>query len=280
MSNALSAYTTIGIGGRARRLEVVSRVEELAELSVDGVVLGRGSNVLVSDDGYDGTVVINRCGGMTIDGGFVTAESGVRLSVLCNKLAEEGLSGLEWAVGIPGSVGGAVRMNAGAFGGQLADRLVYADIVIGGSKKRLYKSELAFGYRTSGLKVGDTVLSAAFLLDKADAPAVKKRCKEFTLARRLSQPEGRSAGSVFKNPPGVFVGKLLDEAGLKGLRQGGAVISAKHANIIVNTGGATAKDVCFLISVMKNVLRERGVTAREEIVYLGFDPDFHNNAGV
>ncbi len=269
MRDSLSAYTTFGIGGRARRISVARSRSELIDLAPDALVLGRGSNVLVSDDGYDGDVVINRYDDIVFNGDLVVAGSGACLASVSSAAARCGLSGLEWAIGIPGSVGGAVRMNAGAFGGAISDRLLYADVLRGGAVVRLGRGELGFSYRHSAIADDDVVIAAAFLLDKISAAVTLARCGEYTERRRSKQPSGKSAGSVFKNPSGISVGKVLDGAGLKGLRNGGAVISPVHANIIVNTGDATADDVCGLIRIMKGELEARGIEAKEEIIYVG-----------
>lgn len=269
MRDSLSAYTTFGIGGRARRISVARSRSELIDLAPDALVLGRGSNVLVSDDGYDGDVVINRYDDIVFNGDLVVAGSGACLASVSAAAARCGLSGLEWAIGIPGSVGGAVRMNAGAFGGAISDRLLYADVLRGGAVVRLGRGELGYSYRHSAIADDDVVIAAAFLLDKISAAVTLARCGEYTERRRSKQPSGKSAGSVFKNPSGISVGKVLDGAGLKGLRNGGAVISPVHANIIVNTGDATADDVCGLIRIMKGELEARGIEAKEEIIYVG-----------
>lgn len=269
MCDSLSAYTTFGIGGRARRISVARSRSELIDLAPDALVLGRGSNVLVSDDGYDGDVVINRYDDIVFNGDLVVAGSGACLASVSAAAARCGLSGLEWAIGIPGSVGGAVRMNAGAFGGAISDRLLYADVLRGGAVVRLGRGELGFSYRHSAIADDDVVIAAAFLLDKISAAVTLARCGEYTERRRSKQPSGKSAGSVFKNPSGISVGKVLDGAGLKGLRNGGAVISPVHANIIVNTGDATADDVCGLIRIMKGELEARDIEAKEEIIYVG-----------
>lgn len=268
MRNTLSGFTTFGIGGKAKDIIVATSREQLIDLSY-GIILGRGSNVLASDAGVDEVVVINRFEQITQKGGVVYAGSGTRLPVLAAVTAEQGLSGLEWAIGIPGTVGGAVKMNAGAFLSAVSDCLLYADVLRGGRVVTLSKSELKLGYRTSGLNDGDVVLGAAFTLTPDDPNNARQRCARYNALRKNSQPRGRSAGSIFKNPAGVSVGKILDEAGLRGTRIGGAVISPQHANIIVNTGGATAKDVVALIGVMRGALLDRGVTAQEEIIYLG-----------
>lgn len=269
MGNTLSEWTTFGIGGAARRIDVATSREQLIDCASCGIVLGRGSNVLASDSGYDGTVVINRYEQAERKGAHVYAGSGTRLSVLCGFAAENGLSGLEWAVGIPGTVGGAVRMNAGAFLGLVSDVLVYAEVLRDGKLVTLDKSQLGFGYRSSSLRDDDVVIGAEFALTDDDPTVIRKRGASYNVLRKNSQPRGKSAGSIFKNPPHASVGKILDEAGLKGLRHGGAVISREHANIIVNTGGATAKDVCALIRIMRGVLMAAGVEAKEEIIYLG-----------
>lgn len=269
MSNYLSDWTTFGIGGAAKRIDVATSREKLIELSCNGIVLGRGSNILASDSGYDGNIVINRYEQLKREHNTVYAGSGTRLSALCGYAAELGLSGMEWAVGIPGTVGGAVRMNAGAFLGAVSDVIVYAEVLRGRRVVAIPKSELGFKYRSSGLQASDVVIGAAFELLPDSPAACSKRGEMYNVLRKNSQPSGKSAGSIFKNPVGASVGKILDEAGLKGLRRGGAVISPKHANIIVNTGGATAKDVCALIRVMRDVLISSGVDAQEEIIYLG-----------
>lgn len=269
MRNTLKSFTTFGIGGPAKRIEIAASRSALIDLSAEGTVLGRGSNILASDSGVDGVIVINRFERVLRSGNYVYAGSGTRLSVLCGALCELGLSGMEWAIGIPGTVGGAVRMNAGAFLGCMSDVVEHVEIVRKSRVITLEKSDIGFGYRTSGLLPDDTVIGATFKLIPDSPIAVRRRCERYNVLRKNSQPVGRSAGSVFKNPPHVSVGKILDEAGLKGLRRGGAVISDKHANIIVNTGGATAKDVCALIEVMRGVLEDSGVAAQEEIIYLG-----------
>lgn len=269
MGVRLGELTTLGVGGDARRIDFAVSRGSLIELAQGGTVLGRGSNVLVSDAGYDGNVVINRFEDITHTSSTVTAASGASLSRLCGYLAENGLSGLEWACGIPGSVGGAVKMNAGAFGGAVSDRLVCAEILRGGRLIALGADEMGFGYRESGLGKTDVVVSATFAVTPSDKRAIAERCAYYAASRRAKQPPGRSAGSIFKNPQGAAAGKLLDDAGLKGLRRGGAMISPRHANIIVNTGGATANDVVALIAVMREAIERAGYPAKEEIIYIG-----------
>ena len=268
MYGHLSRYTTLGVGGRAKELVIARSEQELID-NGDALVLGCGSNVLVSDRGYDGTVVINRFEEISVCGDTVTAGSGTRLGVLCNVLCESELGGLEWASGIPGSIGGAVRMNAGAFGGQISDVLLFADVLRDGELIRLGVSELGLGYRTSALKSGDVIISATLRLQKRDKKNIADLAAEYRAKRLETQPKGRSAGSVFKNRGGVPVAKALDNLGFKGYRIGGAMVSNEHANIIVNTGDATADDVYSLIKTLKSALEDIGYDAQEEIIYIG-----------
>ncbi len=270
MRDSLSAFTTFGIGGAAKKLTIARSRTEFADAAARGaLVLGRGSNVLVSDDGYDGEVAINRYAGVSRSGVCVTAASGTTLTSLCGYLKEQGLSGMEWAVGIPSSVGGAVIMNAGAFGGSVSDRLICAEVLRGGDIITLGADEFGFGYRTSSLAVGDVVVSATFALETCDPCIIATLHSEYNAARRAKQPIGRSAGSVFKNHEGMSAGALIEAAGFKGYRIGGAEVSHKHANIIVNTGGATACDVVSIVRTIKTELEARGTPVEEEIVYIG-----------
>lgn len=265
--DSLSRYTTFGIGGTARRIIVARSRGEL--IDTDGLILGGGSNVLVSDGGYDGSVVINRYESIELSGSEAIVSSGTRLPYLARFLAERGLGGLEWAEGIPGTVGGAVAMNAGAFGSCVADRILYADVLRGGELLRIPRDGLRLGYRRSAIGDGDVVIAAAFALGSVDPAESLGLCDGYAAIRRAKQPRGRSAGSVFKNPEGMSIAKLIDEAGLKGYTVGGARISDAHANVIINTGGATARDVTDIIHTVKAAMSEIGVAAEEEIVYIG-----------
>lgn len=269
MSGSLADYTTFGIGGGAKHLVCAKTSDELMRFSEDAVILGGGSNVLVSDDGYDGTVLINRYSELTVSDNVVTVGSGTRMSTLARRLAADGLCGLEWAVGIPGSVGGAVRMNAGAFGSDISEHIVYADILSGGGIVRRYLDELMFSYRSSAIADGEVVVSAAFSVQRTSRRAAESKCREYAMRRAASQPHAKSAGSVFKNPPGLAIGRLIEEAGFKGYRVGDAMVSHEHANIIVNLGKASAHDVCAIINLIKTELLQKGVTAEEEIIYIG-----------
>ncbi len=269
MSNLLSQWTTWGIGGAAKRIVIANSAAELIDLSQGALILGGGSNVLISDSGYDGTVVINRSSGIEFDGCYVTVDSGVMLPALCNRLCGSGLSGMEWASGIPGTVGGAVRMNAGAFGAQMSDVVVECTVLRGNGVVHLSGGDMGFAYRSSSIAASDRVITATLKVVPADSGIIRRRMREYSAIRSARQPTGRTAGSVFRNPTGMSVGKLIEQAGLKGYRYGGAEISEKHANFIVNVGGATARDVCRIIKKVKTVLASRGIEVSEEIIYIG-----------
>ncbi|MCH5161336.1 MAG: UDP-N-acetylmuramate dehydrogenase [Clostridiales bacterium] len=270
MSSSLSSFTTFGIGGKAKRLTIAkSRTALIDGIGRGGLVLGYGSNVLASDSGYGGEVIINRYDSVKVAGCTVVAASGSNMTRVARVAAENGLSGLEFACGIPGSVGGGVRMNAGAFGLSIGDVIEYADVLRDGKVVRLCKDSLGLSYRSSGLQRSDVVISAAFALSGKDRSAIEARMRDYMNYRAATQPKGKSAGSIFKNPAGVSVGRIIERAGLKGYRDGGAVISKEHGNIIINTGNATAREVVRVIYKMKEALNAFGCMAEEEIVYIG-----------
>ncbi len=258
----LARHTTARIGGPAEFFAVAEDADQLAEMvrtaraaEVAFFILGSGANILVSDSGVSGLVIVNRAKAVRIDDSGeaprVTAESGANLSLLARQCASKGLSGLEWAAGVPGSVGGAVYGNAGAHGRDIAADLQVAEILhADGGVKRWSLTELAFGYRTSALKrerVGHVVLSAEFALTRRDPAECLAKMDEYTAYRKRTQPPGASLGSMFKNPPGDYAGRLIEAAGLKGLRVGDAQISPVHANFFVNLGEARSSDVLALI---------------------------------
>ena len=243
-------------------------------------VLGGGSNVLVSDAGVRGLTIINKARGMTFKGNSVWADSGTSFSTLARRAVERGLQGLEWATGIPGSVGGAVAGNAGAWGGDVASILAEASMLVpGGSEVRWTREQFAFGYRTSVLRRASrqgggapqpVVLAAAFSLEPGSSAALAGRVSEIAAMRRTRQPQGATCGSVFKNPGGDYAGRLVEAAGLKGTTQGAAMISPVHANFVVNTGGARAADVRALIELARETVHACfGVTLDLEIELLG-----------
>jgi UDP-N-acetylmuramate dehydrogenase len=281
----LSNYTTARVGGPADALLVASTSRELAEFftvlwSLDCPVylLGSGSNVLVSDDGYRGVVVINHARNIKIDTHHsppsVWAESGTNISGMARQVGLRGLSGLEWAATVPGSVGGAVFGNAGAFGSDTARNLRVAEILHRITGNQVWPVEkLEYGYRSSWLKQNPgqvVVLAARFDLVEDSQDSVQARMDEFTTRRRSAQPPGASMGSMFKNPPGDHSGRLIEAAGLKGKRVGGAHISEKHANFFINDETATASDLWSLIQLVRTRVSEAfGVSLEMEIELVG-----------
>jgi UDP-N-acetylmuramate dehydrogenase len=283
----LAPLTSARLGGAADYLLPVRSADELAEtvtrlwaLEIPFVLLGGGSNVLVSDDGVREVVVLNRAKQirfeMQDEPPAVWAESGANFGLVARQAAQRGLSGLEWAAGIPGTVGGAVYGNAGAHGGEVAAQLQMAEIlhkVQGGAQRSTWTAEhFQFGYRTSALKhsAAAVVLSARFAL-RPDAPEnIRARMDEFLAHRRRTQPRGASLGSIFKNPPGDYAGRLIEAAGLKGTRIGGAEISRQHANFFINDAGAAASDVMALIQLARRTVAEQfGIELALEIEVIG-----------
>jgi UDP-N-acetylmuramate dehydrogenase len=244
----------------------------------DGVpvrVIGGGSNLLVADEGVDGLIVKVLSASFEVNGTTVRADAGVNLANMARRLAKQGWGGLEWAANVPGTVGGAVVNNAGAFGGDTASCLVAATVVSAdGQVKRLNQSDLDYAYRTSVLKrreLGDVaVLEAELRVEQSTPRQADGKVKEFNAQRMRSQPRILSAGSVFANPEGDFAGRLIEVAGLKGHHKGNAQISEQHANFIVNPGGATAADVYALMKCAQRVVFERtGIMLRPEIELCG-----------
>ena len=279
----MNIHTTFRIGGCADYYVQPSSIEELQSLirflnksDIECCVIGNGSNLLVSDKGIRG-VVIQLSDTFDeveyIDDVTVKVMSGMMLSRLGNKLADKGLAGFEFATGIPGSVGGAVRMNAGAYGGEIKDIIVSADVLDrSGRLISLSRDELELGYRTSCIAAMDyIVVSAVFRLQKGDTDTIKALIKELAVKRRAKQPlEYPSAGSTFKRPQGFFAAKLIEDAGLKGVSVGGAMVSEKHSGFVVNTGNATAKDVCMLTDMVKDKVKQQsGVDLELEVIKLG-----------
>jgi UDP-N-acetylmuramate dehydrogenase len=274
------------VGGTADFFVAAGTGQELAaalawacERQLPVRVIGGGSNLLVADSGVDGLVirallmhseVVERDGQL-----IVLAEAGVTLANLARRLAKQGFSGLEWAANVPGTVGGAAVNNAGAFGGDTASCLMSATVVdAAGSRRRLLASDLRYAYRTSALKRGELGVVAVervdFRVARADVAEATRRVNAFNAQRMRTQPRILSAGSVFANPAETFAGKLIDEAGLKGLRVGGAEISEQHANFIVNLGGASARDVFALMrAAQTTVFARTGVWLHPEIELFG-----------
>ena len=285
---SLADYCTLRTGGPAAALLVVTSREELAKLVVwleeNGVkwrILGRGSNVLFSDQGFAGAVIV--LGGEFCaireepaeagqQGTMVRAGAGCAAARLVGWATGRGLAGLEFMVGIPGSIGGAVRMNAGAWGGEIGELVREVNLLDrNGEFRRLPHTELEFSYRRMrpldpGLEEA-VIIDALFELQSARQREIIARCRELVARRRERQPATMaSAGSFFRNPPGDSAGRLIDAAGLKGLRCGGAMVSSRHANFIVNTGGATAGDILDLMrKVQEKVFDFSGIRLEPEI---------------
>ncbi|MBE3551355.1 MAG: UDP-N-acetylmuramate dehydrogenase [Kyrpidia tusciae] len=280
----MARHTTWRIGGPADVLVLPEEQDQIRRLMAlvgergwPWLVIGKGSNLLVRDGGIRGVVVklADNWSAMERKETTVVAQSGRLIVSAANHAIRWGLSGLEFATGIPGSVGGAVRMNAGAHGGEIRDVLEWADLVFpDGSLIRKSNEELGFGYRTSRVaEWGALVVRAAFGLAPGDTAAMVSRVKAWTERRRQTQPLAQaSAGSVFRNPVNHYAARLIEEAGLKGRRVGGAQISPVHANFIVNLGGATAGDVLALIHLaQEEVYRKFAVRLTPEVRIVGED---------
>lgn len=279
----LAPYTSARIGGPADALVKVHSADELGkaaarlwELDVPFILLGGGSNVLVSERGVRGVVVLNRAKAVRFEDGeepSVWAESGAVFSNLANRAAAHGFSGLEWAASVPGTLGGAVYGNAGAFGGDMSGNLIQAEVQTRTGREIWPVERLGYGYRTSVLKRGEAqavVLSARLALQKSTKEAVALRMQEFIERRKRSQPPGASMGSMFKNPPGEAAGRLIEAAGLKGTRIGNAEISPVHANFFVNHGEARASDVRALVELARQTVWEKfGVQLELEVELIG-----------
>ncbi|MCI2063086.1 MAG: UDP-N-acetylmuramate dehydrogenase [Eubacteriaceae bacterium] len=277
-------YTSFKAGGCADMLIEPEGKEELriaaAVLSAEGaeyMVIGNGSNILVRDGGYRGAVIHigDMFAGIDVSGNELTAGSGALLAAVSRKALAAGLAGMEFASGIPGSIGGAVFMNAGAYGGEMKDIIKSVTVITReGEEKTLTNRELALGYRTSAVqKSGDIVTEAVLALTKGDRKSIEAAMKDFGARRNAKQPVNYpSAGSFFKRPAGYFAGKLIQDAGLKGLTVGGAQVSELHSGFIINTGGATASDIIRLMHLVQAAVMENsGVMLEPEVRIIGED---------
>ena len=275
----MSEYTTFKIGGNARLMVTPSDDESLAQIikackkeNIKPFIIGNGSNTLICDNGLD-TVVINMCREDAevryLGDGMIECDAGVKLIKVCNFALEKELTGLEFAFGIPGSVGGAAYMNAGAYGGEMKDVLVSCThIDSDGNFGEISGDALRLGYRTSAYEHNGFIITKLLLrLEKGNAEEIKAKMKDLLQRRKDKQPlEYPSAGSTFKRPEGYFAAALIDECGLKGACVGGAQVSEKHAGFIINKGDATADDVMKLIDlVRKTVLEKTGVVIEPEV---------------
>lgn len=278
----MALHTTFRVGGPADYFLVPRDGEEIAALrglcqekGIPVTVIGNGSNLLVRDGGIRG-LVLALCGGMDgieVCGDEIRAGAGVLLSRLAGQAAAQGLSGLEFASGIPGTLGGGIFMNAGAYGGELRTSLKWVRVLMpGGGEEEIPAGQMEMSYRRSRVqRTGEIVLSACFMLTPDEAGAIQARMRELNTRRREKQPlEHGSAGSTFKRPEGYFAGKLIEECGLRGFSVGDAQVSEKHCGFVVNRGRATAAEVLAVIAaVQERVLAVRGVKLEPEVRILG-----------
>jgi len=279
----LAPYTSARIGGPADIFLMADTSAELARIvklmwkhEISFTMLGGGSNVLVSDKGVRGVVILNRAKGVkfvTGDQPSVKAESGVVFSNLANRCASKGLAGLEWAAAVPGTVGGAVYGNAGAFGGDVSSDLISAELLTMEGRETFTVEQFGYAYRTSVLKRGELnamVLSAEFALKNSTKEDVTVKIQQFSAHRKTTQPPGASMGSMFKNPEGNYAGKLIEASGLKGTRIGNAEISPLHGNFFVNHENTKAEDIRALIELVQKTVKENeGVELELEIELIG-----------
>lgn len=299
----MSKHTNFRIGGPAKWFVEVRSVNELQEVlnvakknNLATVVIGGGSNLLVSDAGFNGIVIQIAMRAYEIRGTTIKAQAGVLSSALARATVASGLAGLAWAISLPGTIGGAVRGNAGCFGGQMGDRVVSVEVLRNGEIAQVPKSDLSFGYRDSSFKHNsDVILTATFELEIGNAQELKSELDDILMKRKTSQPMGASsAGCLFKNVDvtdddlkrleskleisdsmksshRLGAGWIIDRLGLKGMQIGGARVSEAHGNFIQNTGSATADDIVQLASLIKTRARdEYGIMLHEEIEYIGF----------
>ena len=282
----LGARTTYGVGGSASVLVALDSPDHVAVLGealhgtgVSTITVGRGSNLLVADSGFAGVAVVTRgaFSEIAIDGTTIVAGGAAKLPVVARAAVNAGLRGFAWAVGVPGSIGGAIRMNAGGHGAEMSDVVTSADIVDFENvdfERRWPVDELDFGYRRSALRSSQLVLRATLELEPGDVIEGKAEMLEVVQWRRNNQPGGQNAGSVFTNPPGESAGQLIDSAGLKGFRIGSAEVSPKHANFIQADPNGSADDVFALMKeVMRRVHETHGVELHAETHVVGFEED-------
>ena len=275
-------HTSFRIGGPARFFVTPGNEESLTDVigflrenECRFSVIGNGTNLLVSDEGFDGVIVQigKTMAPLEVRGTEIRAGAGALLHSIAAAAAEHSLAGLAFAAGIPGSLGGACIMNAGAYGGEMKDVLCSADVLTEeGIRRTIGPDEMCLGYRSSGFSARkEIVLSAVLALRVGDRGEIEAEMEDLAERRREKQPLNQpSAGSTFKRPEGAFAGKLIADAGLKGCRIGGAMVSDKHAGFIVNTGGATAADVRTLIErVRETVRKEFGIELEPEVRFLG-----------
>ena len=287
----MSKHNSLRIGGPASMFVVARTVDELASAvifarqhDIPHLVIGNGTNILVGDYGINGLVIHNKAQDISHelldkDKSIWHVASGLLFSRLARITCEEGWIGLEWSSSVPGSVGGGVVSNAGAHGKELKDDLISIDVLVASGEREVWSVEnLQLGYRTSRFKAhgqrtmspSEVILSADIILHRDEAGACEGKMREYLEERQAKQPQGKSAGSTFKNPPGNSAGYLIEQVGLKGQRHGQAQFSPKHANFMMNLGGATASDVQYLMSLAQKKVQEQfGIALEPEIEFVG-----------
>ena len=282
IQEVMAAHTTFRVGGPADCLVELENVQQLQNIQhylhlvgIPYVILGNGSNVLVSDEGYRGVVlqVANRMNRITVEGKRIVAQAGALMSQVAKAALENGLTGMEFASGIPGTVGGGVVMNAGAYGGEMSQIVTSVTVVNGeGEIMELENESMEFGYRYSTIRNQPfTVTEVSFELKPGEKDAIKATMYDLSARRREKQPlEYPSAGSTFKRPEGHFAGELIMNAGLRGFQIGGAKVSDKHCGFVINAGNATAADIMALIREVQMCVKEKfHVDLEPEVVFLG-----------
>ncbi len=281
LNEPMSLHTSFKIGGAADIFISVRSVTELSallkmcgELNIPRFIIGKGTNLLVSDSGIAGAVIsLADMNGISVAGEEITCGAGAALSDVCRAALDNSLTGLEFAYGIPGSIGGAVYMNAGAYGGEMSAVVLSAECLMpDGSVSKVQIEDMNFGYRKSVFKEnGMTVLSAVLRLKEGNKTEIKEKMDDYISRRKSKQPlEYPSAGSFFKRPEGYFAGALIEKNGLKGVTVGGAQVSVKHAGFIINRGGATCEDVKKLSrKVSDTVFLADGVKLEREVIFVG-----------
>ncbi len=282
LEEPMKNHTTFRIGGPAKVFVTPRTSEEVRAIvtvcrkgKIPYYIVGNGSNLLVSDQGYEGVIIqiYREMNEIRVEGDTVTAQAGALLSAIANRALEEGLAGFEFASGIPGTLGGACIMNAGAYGGEMKDVIREVTLLTPeGEVRAVPANQMEFGYRTSiAARTGAIVLGAGIQLQRGDKDEIRARMEELREKRVSKQPlEYPSAGSTFKRPEGYFAGKLIQDAGLRGFAVGGAQVSEKHCGFVVNKGGATAADVAELMCRVSDKVEEQfGVRLEPEVKKLG-----------
>lgn len=278
----LKNYSSMHVGGKCKfffapnnQNQLKNAVAFAKKYNIPFFILGNGTNVIFSDKGFNGLIIcLKNLNEITIQKNLIVVGAGTNLFRLNTFLCENNLAGLEWSYGIPGSVGGAVCMNAGAYGGEFSNYIEKLEIFDGKKFRIVYKKKLWFGYRDSEVKQKKLIVTNVWLrFEKGEKQVIKQKQKEYFQKRKISQPlEHYNSGSIFKTTNGIIAGKIIDNLGLKGVKIGGAEISTLHANFIINNGSATCEDIKNLIKLIKQKVYEKvGTELCEEVIFVGDD---------